>query len=253
MRLSHRTLRHWRLHLFTSNWNKDFVIESAAQFPCIVQHNLQDFLHTTTGIDPRRESEYQQILKSEKFWSALGKTVETVLTFQSDAWFPSGGSFDPTWLKYDYVGAPWCHEGNWGYLAPEERPKEAGHMLHTTRQLPLNVRVGNGGISLRKVPTLKSIIAASGRLSPAQENEDVFFAVHINNEFNVPSVEDACSFGLEIMCSDIHNHQHLLHTMSQNCADIRGLPFAVHKPFDILESLLTKNVERECALRTLFK
>ena len=46
-------------------------------------------------------------------------------------------------------------------------------MLHDTRQLRRHMRVGNGGISIRHVPSMLDIIEKHRNESPRQENERI--------------------------------------------------------------------------------
>ena len=45
-------------------------------------------------------------------------------------------------------------------------------MLHETRKIDSKFTVGNGGISLRSLPAVKSIISQHRQSSAPQENED---------------------------------------------------------------------------------
>ena len=56
--------------------------------------------------------------KSLAFWEALDD-VEKVFTFQSDSWFV--GNMEQSIESYDYVGSPWCLEGNAGFLSIQPR------------------------------------------------------------------------------------------------------------------------------------
>jgi len=62
------------------------------------------------------------------------------------------------------------------------RPKNAWHMLHDTRQLNSTFRVGNGGVSLRNPRALTAIIEKYGENTTIQENEDVFFVHYMHRE-----------------------------------------------------------------------
>jgi len=242
----------WKLHAFVADTNKGLVMQSLSQFPCTMFHDLQDYVGNIGGLDPRQEGVYQNFWKSRAFWSTFPSSVEKVLTIQADAWFPVAGNFDRTWLSYDYVGAPWCYEGNWGYLETKDRPLEANKMLHDTRPLPRAVRVGNGGISIRSVSASKHIIETYGKLSPPQENEDVFFALHFNKYFKVPLKEEASRFSLEILCPDIEGHENLLQVLKSKSKPLRNPPFAVHKPFDVMDVLLANGVKIKRVMQLFF-
>ena len=154
---------------------------------------------------------YQQILKSETYWLSLGRSVRRVLNFQSDVWFVPKSTFLTKWLRYDYVGTPWCHEDNWAYMSVSDRPKAAFEMLHDTRQIPWDVRIGNGGVSLRSVrPMLQTLQTLD---SMAQENEDVedvlFVLSLIQLGYHIANLNSSAEFSLDIVCADVLLHQNL--------------------------------------------
>jgi len=108
-------------------------------------------------------------------------------------------------------------------------------MLHDTRKIPYDMRVGNGGVSIRSVPAMKSVIRSHLQDSTAQENEDVFYVIFLTKDnFRVANLSDAVNFGLEILCEDVYEHAMLLR-------DFRSaslVPFALHKPFDVIQRLV---------------
>ena len=235
----------WRFHVWTSHANTNFVKHSLEGIPCVVFHWLSD---KKTSYDPRVEGDYQSFWKSEQFIRSLGDSVQSILNFQADAWFPPKSRFLKTWTSFDYIGAPWCHEGNWGYLPIEHRPNDAIRMLHDTRQLPYDLRVGNGGISLRSVPAMLQSVRA--KKSSRQENEDVFYVLSmIELGKHVAATDVAARFSAEILCEDIRLHKRLtgsFHSLSQGRRVMRTelIPFALHKPFDLLRRLCGKSSNR---------
>ena len=224
----------WRFHVWHTDSNAVFVRDSLQGFDCVVFHSIGTVVDTMKGFDPRHESNYNKIWKSVPFLNALGKNVKNVLTFQSDAWFPPKGKFKTEWLHLDYIGAPWCHEGNWGYLDIDARPPEAARMLHDTRKIPYEIRVGNGGVSLRNFQVLKKIAREHAGNTSAQENEDVFYVSYLHAEnYKVGSISEATEFGLEVMCEDIVQHQ----SHSAGRFEDAPVPFLLHKPFDIFTQM----------------
>ena len=117
----------WRLHVWHSDRNEYTARQTLSAFPCVVYHSLKTLDHASDGIDPRLEGGYQRIWKSDRFLSSLGSSVKYVLTFQADVWFPPEAKFDLAWLEHGLHRAPWCHENNWGYLDPEDRPPESSN------------------------------------------------------------------------------------------------------------------------------
>ena len=92
---------------------------------------------------------YTRMMTSDAFWRAVA--ADKVLTFQTDSVLCSMSPWRVDhFLRYDYVGAPWV------------------------RGIPADVRVGNGGLSLRSVHVMRWIIANV----PFKEGyvEDMYFA-----------------------------------------------------------------------------
>ena len=229
----------WRLHVWHSKWNADYVRTVLDDFPCVVYHSLDDMMNSSNGFDPREESAYNKIWKSDNFLKAVGNSVRYILTFQADVWFPPRSAFKAKWLKNDYIGAPWCHEGNWGYLNPEERPEASIKMLHNSRKIPYGLRVGNGGVSLRNLPKMRRILRdhnAEAEGNMILENEDIFYTFYLHKENDlIANVSDAAEFSLEILCQDIPEHRLLRRKFPS--LDVGLTPFAMHKPFNILRQL----------------
>jgi len=160
-----------------------------------------------------------------------------------------------SWANFDYVGAPWCHEGNWGYLPIEQRPKEAISMLHDTRPIPYHVRVGNGGISLRSIPAMLESVRVHSKNSSPQENEDVFYVLSmLKSGKRIPTKEVAAKFSLEILCQDISAHKRLVDYFNNADQGKRvtwtpAVPFALHKPFHILHHVCAKSLNKPLCLK----
>ena len=235
----------WRLHVFHSIDNHQISRDMLFGFSCVVYHSLDNlYLSKPGSFDPRNEGSYQTFWKSGEVFKALGKNVKHVLTFQADSWFPPNGVFKTAWLQLDYIGAPWCHiapngQMNWGYLESSERPEEANPMLHDTRRIPFDIRVGNGGISLRN--SQAQILTAGRHVRDAlkydQENEDVFFVVSLLEDgFTLGTLEQAAQFGAEILCHDIDAHRKLKASARSKLRHLT-VPFSIHKPFDVFFQL----------------
>ncbi len=96
---------------------------------------------------------------------------------------------------FDYVGAPWVGPG---WPPPEMAPfKRRILRAITTRE----TRVGNGGFSLRRVP---SFLRALRRLRPLaaawRSNEDLFWSVVARRlaGFRIPRASEALAFAFEL-------------------------------------------------------
>ena len=211
----------WGLNIVHSSHNEHYLKSSLKNVQNIRFQDMQEIVAklqfnrdesiagTEHTLDPRNsDGLYNPMWKSFAFWDTLDD-VEKVFTFQSDGWFV--GHMEQDFESYDYIGSPWCLEGNAGFLSIQDRPESVWHMLHETRKIDSNFRVGNGGISLRSVPAIKSIISHNRQKTPPQENEDVFFVHYLNkNGFRVADKIVASTFGLECFCTDIAIHSELV-------------------------------------------
>ena len=138
----------WGLYIIHSSLNEHYLKSSLKNVENVQFQNIEDILAISNFIwdekgnmnndamDPRESNGiYNMMWKSSTFWEGLGD-IEKVLSFQSDSWFL--GSINQnikSYELYDYIGSPWCLEGNSGFLRMNNRPKNAWHMLHDTRQL----------------------------------------------------------------------------------------------------------------------
>lgn len=231
----------WRMHIWHTQQNKHFVQKALEGLNCVVFHSIETLLDGHLGFDPRQESQYNQIFKNGHFLTTLGSSVRHVLTVQADSWFPPKSIFNNSWLRMDYIGAPWCHQGNWGYLEPSERPPEAYEMLHSSRKIPEGMRVGNGGVSLRNVPAMLTTIQKFRHESPDQENEDIFYVYFFHKDNRrIADQDEASEFGVEVFCSDIETHTRMvqyLRRAKRFRQEDHLVSFAVHKPFEVLNQL----------------
>ena len=234
----------WAFHVWYGAEN-ELQLKTALAGLGFVKFHALSTLQLDGDLDPRAQGSYQVLFKSTHFWERTG-SVERVLTFQSDTWFHSKG-FDPEWLESDYIGAPWCLEGNSVYLPPIQRPAYDVKMLHTTRQLDQGTRVGNGGLSIRNKRAMIKIIEKYANESDAQENEDVFAVTALQqSNFSVASKETASFFSLECLCHDIQWHKKIvqewrrLNQMRLKTALHEGtkrFTFAIHKPAEVFHQL----------------
>lgn len=212
----------WGLHIIHSTLNEHYLKSSLSGVENVQFQNMQNILSlprtshqnvlegdNDNPFNPRNSgSLYNSMWKSSLFWKSLGD-VEKVFSFQSDSWFL--GDMKQSDEAYDYIGSPWCLEGNSGFLSIEDRPNHAWHMLHDTRRIDLKFRVGNGGISLRSFKAMTAVVEQHGENTTAQENEDVFFVSYLNEDgFQVAEKNEASRFGLECFCKDIPIHNEII-------------------------------------------
>jgi hypothetical protein len=134
-------------------------------------------------------SEYSAMLGNPMFWQCLldGFKCEHTLIFQCDTLLLKGGDAIDSFLKYDYVGAPWP---DGGIVTP----------LNNRRKLQL--AVGNGGLSLRNVRVMLAITRNHPYPSESAERipEDIYFSYWLKTHesvYWVPSSEEASAFAVE--------------------------------------------------------
>ena len=122
-------------------------------------------------------------------------------------------------------------------------------MLHDTRQIPYNARVGNGGVSIRIVQSMMAVSRDYLQHSPEQENEDVFYVYNFfNRGYSVANLSDATRFGVERICTDITAHQNLRRA---GRISSMWLPFSLHKPFDVISQLIHGKDDKYTAVHVL--
>ena len=129
--------------------------------------------------------EYSAMLCNPMFWQCLldGFKCEHALIFQCDTLLLK--PID-SFLKYDYVGAPWPDGGMVAVLPPNNRR--------------LQLTVGNGGLSLRNVRAMLAITHKHPYPSESGVPEDVYFSHWLKaheTEYWVPTREEASAFAME--------------------------------------------------------
>jgi hypothetical protein len=117
---------------------------------------------------------YNRILTDKSFWDNFDS--EYVLIFQTDSLMRT--RIPESFFEYDYVGAPWAED-----------------LIVNGKRLS----VGNGGLSLRRVRTMKQICVEHPYKDFYHPNEDIFFSYHCQN---VPSREVAAALSVETVFYD---------------------------------------------------
>lgn len=126
-------------------------------------------------------SSYNDLLMTAEFWRQF-QEYESVLVFQRDTVF-CGARKNNTiedFLEYDYVGAPWNYKGGTTFM---------------------QVAVGNGGFSLRKVQAMLRVLREC-RQSRRRIAEDMFFARCLTQKGHLPPPEVAGRFAMERIGSE---------------------------------------------------
>ena len=172
---------------------------------------------------------YNQLLLSKGFYTTFS-LFDYILIHQADVFlFKDELS---TWCEkgYDYIGAPW--------FRPDKLNR--GFLFTTLQRLKLSFKknklygdrynkVGNGGLSLRKVSTAvsvletvpKSILDKYTQSEGAEFNEDVFWSFEapaVLQSYSVPEMNEAMQFAIEFYPTEAYS---LLN---------QKLPFGCHAP-----------------------
>jgi hypothetical protein len=150
------------LHIYHGTDNVDFVKGLVSGWRNVHLHNLE--------VKGLTVPEYSTLLTTKSWYDKLGNAGH-VLVFQVDTLLLR--PMDEVFYKYDYVGAPWpfhVHDPN----------------------------LGNGGLSLRRVSTMREICPPPGTPQKETHPEDVYLVRRIKKE-NMPSVELAKGFSVEFV------------------------------------------------------
>ncbi len=159
---------------------------------------------------------YNRLMLSEEFYEAF-TDYEYMLIHQLDAFVFSDQL--ETWCGqgYDYVGAPWLRDRDFtswrdkAWFSIKQRVatwldlKKADGV--TPREIVNLNGVGNGGLSLRRIPSLlralqknRAKLSRYTRASRHEYNEDVFWGIEVNRHWpvlRIPSYRKALHFAVE--------------------------------------------------------
>ena len=176
----------WGLIVYHGADNEMFVKDGLKDaFPAAPTTRVHYVRMMQPNLTPR---EYSAMLCNPMFWQCLldGFKCEHALIFQCDTLLLKGADVIDSFLKYDYVGAPWPDGGICAALPPNHRR--------------MQITVGNGGLSLRNVRTMLAIARRYPYPHGSGLPEDVYFShwlkVH-ENEYWVPTSEEASAFAME--------------------------------------------------------
>jgi len=132
-------------------------------------------------------NEYNTFSCSQELYSRIISTHLLLMQWDTYIFKP----IDEHFFEYDYIGAPW-REAVCGYDIHEwKKPEDIGDQKH--------YRVGNGGLSLRKVlPCYRHCIENQNK---PKLLDDTFFSV--NSSLKIPSKEIAYEFAVETKLRDV--------------------------------------------------
>jgi len=184
----------WAIQIYHGNNNREFVQE-------IVENELLIYTSRITlinlGVENLTSNQYSKIMLDRKFIEGI--PTETFLVFQTDSMInPRYKDLIYTFLKYEYVGAPWT-----------------------------NGMVGNGGFSLRrKSKSLKCITE-----NILSTNEDLWYSLPVHGLYK-PPCELASLFSIETVYSKVFFAVHnawkyhspaIVDEMCENCPGLSKL------------------------------
>ncbi len=168
----------WGHIIYCSEHNKSSIERIVREISPLIEIRLLD-----REINSR--DDYNELCLSD-FWEDID--CEKVLVYQTDTFIFN--TFDDDFLEYDYIGAPW--------------PDRHVRHIQTQLQTSLSIKHGNGGLSLRSVAMMRSIIKKYPLLKNvfpdklAHCPEDLYFVYYAELEgYHVAPYEIAKKFAYE--------------------------------------------------------
>ncbi len=167
---------------------------------------------------------YNRMMLSADFYSLFSDS-EYILICQTDAYIDRDELLSWCDRGYDYIGAPWPMKSKYNlplirhYLALRRAMRR--DRLNIMHQDLFN-RVGNGGLSLRRVAKCLEVCQNYGdtieRFCTSKHNlhnEDVFWAL-IPDDMHYPSIAEALTFSIDLK--------------PKQCFELSGkqIPFGIH-------------------------
>lgn len=168
-------------------------------------------------------SGYNRLMMSEEFYRRFTDS-EYILICQLDAYIFRDELRDWCSKGYDYIGAPWLVRPM--YRFPLFRftswmKKQYCCLFNRPNSQITNFKVGNGGLSLRKVSShIKATTLLKDTINEYLQhpgnhlfNEDVFFSIEVNKHqlnFNYPPYIEALKFSFDKypeLCYQLNNNQ----------------------------------------------
>lgn len=149
---------------------------------------------------------YNRLMLSSLFYDAF-RNYDYILIYQLDAFVFSDNLHEWCEKGYDYVGAPWI-EHDWAdYQAKYSDPVRRLLTHHIQPRLPgpwcniLENRVGNGGLSLRKIRTFRRCARDLAFFANKyKDNEDQFWSFFVpsyNPSYRVAPLKEALQFSFD--------------------------------------------------------
>ncbi len=152
---------------------------------------------------------YNRLMMSEELYNRFSHS-EYILIYQLDAYVFKDTLTEWCNKGYDYVGAPWLLRPIYNFplfKITSWIKRKYCEITHQRCSQMTRYKVGNGGLSLRKVEShlnavikLKKIIDHYISIRHHLYNEDVFFSIEVNKHgigFNYPDWKEALQFSFD--------------------------------------------------------
>lgn len=199
----------------TDGYKKVFIAPQSFQFDATYSELLQSLEVVRFGDSFFKGIDgYNRLMLSESFYEKFSD-YEYMLIHQLDAYIFKAELAYWCSLGYDYIGAPWYKANR--IKADIDRSWKiknipfiySSQKREARRAWLLIDEVGNGGFSLRKIETFKTVLAkvAPNVISKYLENsshvynEDVFWAIEASKykcNYKKPKFEEALRFSIEM-------------------------------------------------------
>ena len=160
---------------------------------------------------------YNQLMLADEFYARFA-AYEFILIYQLDAFVFRDELAAWCAKPYDYIGAPWLPPRNVPARLEERLIKARQYLLRWSNRMAPGggaihggqymYAVGNGGFSLRRVSTMRSVLqrmpSAADRyraIDGRTHYEDIFFTIEANRylpRVRVPSFREAAGFAWEL-------------------------------------------------------
>ena len=142
---------------------------------------------------------YSRLLLSGEFYARF-REWEHSLIYQLDAFVFRDELDDWCARGYDYIGAPWGSRDVLRHRhVREARPRVAQWPGLARLWYRRDFRVGNGGLSLRRIRSFCRVLETHGKFAAQWPgNEDLFWALFAPRNFRIPCENEAMYFALEL-------------------------------------------------------
>lgn len=173
----------WRINFMGSEESLALVNSSLAVKSQVALGKM-DLTHIPSNMSVAGTEQISQFLTTLWLYETVLAPAEWLLVFQSDSMLCANTEQSLNdWLDYDWVGAPWSLEARYG---------------------------GNGGLSLRKVSSIISVLKHQARI-PNSEPEDVWLCNRLGTRIGakVANGTRSSAFSGEMLWSDRPMGYHL--------------------------------------------